>query len=100
MHYTLHLVSEINASFKTLWSSVFSCPFDRLTIYDGPDILADKIGKLCSPPLIPQFLFYFRDLLWPDEEPGGVQHPQPALRHLPHAQEDGAGLQPRILRDL
>ena len=24
---------------------VFSCPFDRLTIYDGPDILAEKIGK-------------------------------------------------------
>ncbi len=46
MHYTLHLVSEINASFKTLWSSVFSCPFDRLTIYDGPDNLADKIGKV------------------------------------------------------
>ena len=25
--------------------NVFSCPFDRLTIYDGPDILAEKIGK-------------------------------------------------------
>ena len=101
MHYTLHLVSEINASFKTLWSSVFSCPFDRLTIYDGPDNLADKIGKVYPSPL-PCFLYspIFRDLLRPDEEPGGVQHPQPALRHLPHAQEDGAGLQPRILRDL
>ena len=50
-------MSEINASFKTLWSSVFSCPFDRLTIYDGPDILADKIGKVYSPPLI--FLNFF-----------------------------------------
>ena len=37
--------TEWNASFKSLWSFVFSCPFDRLTIYDGPDNLADKIGK-------------------------------------------------------
>ena len=24
----------------------FSCPFDRLTIYDGPDNLAEKIGEV------------------------------------------------------
>lgn len=61
MHYTLHWVSEINASFKTLWSSVFSCPFDRLTIYDGPDNLADKIGKVYTHP--PPYFFTFLPLL-------------------------------------
>ena len=25
-----------------------SCPFDRLTIYDGPDNLAEKIGTYCG----------------------------------------------------
>ena len=57
MHYTLNWVSEINASFKSLWSSVFSCPFDRLTIYDGPDNLADKIGKVT--PLHVKFPSFF-----------------------------------------
>ena len=27
-------------------SFCFSCPFDRLTIYDGPDNLAEKIGEV------------------------------------------------------
>ena len=58
MHYTLHWVSEINASFKTLWSSVFSCPFDRLTIYDGPDNLADKIGKVYTWHPFPYFFLF------------------------------------------
>ncbi len=26
----------------------FSCPFDRVTIYDGPDNLAEKIGTYCG----------------------------------------------------
>ena len=25
-----------------------SCPFDRVTIYDGPDKLAEKIGTYCG----------------------------------------------------
>ena len=49
-------------------------------------------------------LFYYfvmvRDLLWPDEEPGGVQHPQPALCHLPDTQANSAGVQQRILWSL
>ena len=26
----------------------YSCPFDRMTIYDGPDNLAEKIGTYCG----------------------------------------------------
>ena len=26
----------------------FSCPFDYITIYDGPDTMADKIGTYCG----------------------------------------------------
>ena len=28
--------------------SFCSCPFDALTIYDGPDNMADKIGTYCG----------------------------------------------------
>ena len=28
--------------------SPFSCPFDFVTIYDGPDKLAEKIGTYCG----------------------------------------------------
>ena len=77
---------------------VFSCPFDRLTIYDGPDILAEKIGKFTSHTILSSLSEQIncRHLLRPDAQPGGVQHSQPALCHLPNAQENGAGFQPRI----
>ena len=26
----------------------YSCPFDRVTIYDGPDNLSEKIGTYCG----------------------------------------------------
>ena len=44
-HATFYEASLI-IPFSTVYS--FSCPFDAVTIYDGPDKLAEKIGTYCG----------------------------------------------------
>ena len=41
-------VTEYDRNFSHNNACTFSCPFDRVTIYDGPDNLAEKIGTYCG----------------------------------------------------